>query len=61
MILEIISLILAIVVVIATSTGANSKKNLKKVYVATGGGKEDFLADTDVVKIMEDNQIFIFQ
>ena len=30
------------------------KKNLTTVYVATGGGKEDFIADKDVVKIMED-------
>ena len=29
-------------------------KNLKTVYVATGGGKEDFIADEDVVKILED-------
>ena len=28
--------------------------NLTNVYVATGGGKEDFLADKDVVKIMQD-------
>lgn len=28
-------------------------KNLTTVYVATGGGKEDFLADKDVVKIMQ--------
>ena len=28
-------------------------KNLTTVYVATGGGKEDFIADKDVVKIME--------
>ena len=27
--------------------------NLKTVYVATGGGKEDFIADEDVVKIMQ--------
>jgi len=28
--------------------------NLTTVYVATGGGKEDFIADEDVVKIMQD-------
>ena len=28
-------------------------KNLTTVYVATGGGKEDFIADKDVVNIME--------
>ncbi|MBR4262152.1 MAG: hypothetical protein IKQ35_02165 [Bacilli bacterium] len=52
--IAIVILVIVIVVVIATSTGANSKKGLKKVYVATGGGKEDFLADPDIVKIMED-------
>ena len=31
----------------------NLGKNLTTVYVATGGGKEDFIADEDVVKIME--------
>ncbi len=29
------------------------KANLKNVYVATGGGKEDFIADKDVVNILE--------
>lgn len=28
-------------------------KNLKPVYVATGGGKEDFIADKEVVEILE--------
>ena len=38
----------------------NSKKselsggNLTTVYVATGGGKEDFIADKDFIKIMQD-------
>ena len=27
--------------------------NLKDVYIATGGGKEDFIADEDVINIME--------
>ena len=31
-----------------------SNKNLDTVYVATGGGKEDFITDEEVVKIMED-------
>lgn len=30
-----------------------SNKNLQTIYVATGGGKEDFIADEDVVKIMQ--------
>ena len=28
--------------------------NLTTVYVATGGGKEDFIADEDVIKIMQE-------
>lgn len=35
-------------------TGLTLNKNLTDVYVATGGGKEDFLADPDVKKILED-------
>ena len=31
-----------------------SNENLTTVYVATGGGKEDFIADEDVVKIMRE-------
>ena len=34
-------------------SGIKMGKNLTTVYVATGGGKEDFIADKDVVKIME--------
>ena len=34
--------------------GGGSNKDLTTVYVATGGGKEDFLADEDVVKIMRE-------
>ena len=33
---------------------SNNLSNLKTVYVATGGGKEDFIADEDVVKIMQE-------
>lgn len=32
----------------------NITSNAKKVYVATGGGKEDFIADEDVVRILKD-------
>ena len=51
-------LILIIVgIKIFTTPGDNGEivigKNLKTVYVATGGGKEDFIADEDVVKIMQ--------
>ena len=31
-----------------------SDKDLTTVYVATGGGKEDFIADEDVIKIMRE-------
>ena len=33
--------------------GITLAKNLTTVYVATGGGKEDFLADEDIKKILE--------
>ncbi len=31
-----------------------ASKNLTTIYVATGGGKENFLADEEVIKILED-------
>ena len=34
--------------------GLTLNKNLTDVYVATGGGKEDFLSDPDIKKILED-------
>ena len=34
--------------------GITLSKNLTTIYVATGGGKEDFLADKDIKKILED-------
>ena len=51
-------LILIIVgIKIFTTPGDNGEiiigKNLTTVYVATGGGKEDFIADPEVVKIMQ--------
>jgi hypothetical protein len=36
------------------NTGLTLNKNLTTIYVATGGGKEDFLADPDIRKILED-------
>lgn len=33
--------------------GITLSKNLTTIYVATGGGKEDFLADEDIKKILE--------
>ena len=50
-----IILIVAIVLLKNLGTNANKEDNIKgltTVYVATGGGKEDFLADPDVVKIL---------
>ena len=54
-----IALILIIIIIKAISNNsANSEEkklaNLTTVYVATGGGKEDFLADEDVKRIMQD-------
>lgn len=49
-----IVLIILIVVIKSFSSDENgiSIKNLTKVYVATGGGKEDFIADEEVIKIL---------
>ena len=50
-----IALIVAIVVLKnfgTKSKGEDDVRGLTTVYVATGGGKEDFLADEDVVKIL---------
>ena len=35
------------------SEGGIIAKNLTTVYVATGGGKEDFISDPDIIKIMQ--------
>ena len=34
-------------------------KGLTTVYVATGGGKEDFLADEDVQKILKIRKLYL--
>ena len=50
-----IALIVAIVLLKnfgTKSKGEDDVRGLTTVYVATGGGKEDFLADEDVVKIL---------
>lgn len=52
-------LILAIIgIKIFSSNGSQNKevsnKELTTIYVATGGGKEDFIADEDVVRIMRE-------
>ena len=36
-----------------TNNGGIIGKNLTTVYVATGGGKEDFISDPDIIKIMQ--------
>ena len=50
--IAIIAIVVLITVVVVTSLNGGNK-SLKKVYVATGGGKEDFIADKDVTKILE--------
>ena len=52
-----IFIILIVTIVLLKNLGTNTNKEdsikgLTTVYVATGGGKEDFLADPDVVKIL---------
>ena len=51
-----IILIVAIILIknFTTKKGTEDLSNLTTVYVATGGGKEDFLADEDVVKILRE-------
>ena len=63
---QIIGIVIFVVLIIAivaiklindannSENGVVSDKDLTTVYVATGGGKEDFLADEDVVKIMRE-------
>ncbi|CCZ18359.1 uncharacterized protein BN780_00302 [Clostridium sp. CAG:780] len=51
-------LIVLIIVIVAVTTLKNNKdgildSNLKQVFVATGGGKENFLADEEVNNIMK--------
>ena len=50
-----IVLILAIILIknFANNDGNILIGNLTDVYVATGGGKEDFLADKDIQKILQ--------
>ncbi len=47
-----VALILVIVGIKFFSDNEFSDSNLTTIYVATGGGKEDFLADEEVVKIL---------
>ena len=47
-------LIISIIIIKNIKVNSVSSKKLTTVYVATGGGKEDFLADNEVVKILND-------
>ena len=53
----IVSVIIAKTMVDKNSIDENNtavNKNLTDVYVATGGGKEGFIADEDIIRVMED-------
>ena len=63
--IQIIGLVLFIILIVGIVIVANVNKdstledslnlsNLKTVFVATGGGKEDFIADEDVVSIVRE-------
>ena len=45
--------VIAIIVIKNIDDNKTTPKNLTKVYVATGGGKEDFLADPKVKEILQ--------
>ena len=48
--------VIIIIIKVAPNSGNSGEigKNLTNVYVATGGGKEDFIKDEDVVRIMQE-------
>lgn len=48
-----IVLIVIIILIKVASSSENNFKNLTTVYVATGGGKEDFLNDDNIQKILK--------
>ena len=50
---SLILLIVGIKIFTNKDGGKVNLKNLTTVYVATGGGKEDFIADEDVVRILQ--------
>ena len=54
--LAILVVLIIIIIVVSnfTKNGTTTHKNLTQVYVATGGGKENFLADEDVNNIMKE-------
>jgi len=45
--------VIVIAIIIKMSLNGGNGAKLEKVYVATGGGKEDFIADEDVTKIIQ--------
>lgn len=52
-----ILVVLIIIIVVATTLNKNGEqtyRNMKQVFVATGGGKENFLADEEVNNIMRE-------
>lgn len=49
----ILILIIIGIKIISNNSKANDDINLTNVYVATGGGKEDFISDEEVVSIMK--------
>lgn len=49
--IAIVAIVIIIAIVIKVSLNGGNGKT-EKVYVATGGGKEDFIADTEVQKIV---------
>jgi len=47
-------LILILIKFLGGKKNSNDNKELTTIYVATGGGKEDFLSDEDIKKILEE-------
>ena len=48
-----VALVLIIIGIKIITSGSDDVKGLTTIYVATGGGKEDFLADEEVQKILK--------
>jgi len=53
-VLIVIFVILIAVAIKSKMSSSNVNSNLTDVYVATGGGKEDFISDSDIINIMEE-------
>lgn len=52
-ILVVLIIVIILINAFTKNKGIQSNKNLTQVYVATGGGKENFIADEEVISIME--------